>query len=765
MDARSGLIVGAAIIVFGHGASADVTVARGPTPIPDGEALAAGDITVRNDRLAFTLAVESQAPWGVPRGVIVDLAPVRNGAPDLDRIAFADFIPNNWSGWPNTRQQVEVVTETPEKVVIRATRDFGEAEIETTYTLEDGSDRIHLATTMTNKGSEKLADHMSGFTLWPDSGYLFAVPGLAGEDSATAEKALSDRVVAYDRDWFIALHAPYFDRVEYESKDLYLLHSLEPGESRTFEGWLQVGPSGDLAPVVAAEIERAGTPGGTVTGSIASDGKPVQNAVLVVEKEGAPFAWTLTPDGTYSITLPAGDYRVYGTAEGYSQSAPQTVTVTPDGSTTLDFGDLQPPGTVSFAVSDTSGEPLDAKIGIAEGQTPVVEFLGRRTFFTETDAPGKAQATLAPGDYVLSVGHGAGFLGKAKEVPVTVAAGGELDVPVELELLARPPAQGWFASDMHHHADQLEGTTPPADLVRSELAAGLDLIFVSDHDSTVNHAELARIAEGRNIPFIPSVELSPSWGHFNAYPLTPGEPLQIDTSTATAAEVLAEARRLGADAIQSNHPFIPYGYLASLEAGTVPGGFATGIDLLELNGPEDDAKVFERAGRLWTQGQRIYLSGGSDAHDVWVDESGQARAYVHVPGSLTAEGFVENLKDGHAYVTRGPLIIPLVMFGSDLRAQPGQPLKLSFDLTAVNGLAKATLVGPQGEIESRSLDAAPSTATVEFETVMPEGDGEGAQWVALTVEDAEGRMAFSNPIWLKPLTQADLLPAKEPGDG
>lgn len=759
MNARSALIGGAAI-VFGHAAFADVTVTRGPTPIPDGEAVAAGDITVQNDHLAFTLAVESQAPWGVPRGVIVDMAPVRNGVPDLDRIAFADFIPNNWSGWPNTRQQVEVLTETPEKVVIRATRDFGAAEIQTTYTLDEGSDRIHLATTMTNNGSEVLADHMSGFTLWPDTGYLFSVPGLAGEESVTAEKALSDRVVAYDRDWFIALHAPYFDRVEYKSKDLYLLHSLAPGESRSFEGWLQAGPSGDLAPVVAAEIERAGKPGGTLTGRIASDGKAVGNAVLVVEKEGAPFAWTLTPDGNFSMNLPAGEYRVYGTAEGYSQSAPRTLTVAAGESTTLDFGDLQPPGTVSFAVTDTAGRALDAKIGIAEGQAPVVEFLGRRTFFTETDAPGKAQATLAPGDYVLSVGHGAGFLGKAKEVPVTVAAGGRMDVPVELELLARPSAQGWFASDMHHHADQLEGTTPPADLVRSELAAGLDLIFVSDHDTTVNHAELARIAESRNIPFIPSIELSPSWGHFNAYPLTLGEPLQIDTSTATAAEVLAEARRLGADAIQSNHPFIPYGYLASLEAGTVPGGFATGIDLLELNGPDDDAKVFERAGQLWTQGQRIYLSGGSDAHDVWVDESGKARAYVHVPGALTADSFVANLKNGHAYVTRGPLVIPSVMFGSDLRAQPGEPLGLSFDLAAANGLAKATLVGPQGEIESRSLEAAPQTGTVGFETVMPEESGEGAQWVALVVEDTAGRMAFTNPIWLKPLVQADLLPSE-----
>jgi hypothetical protein len=760
MSFRAGLFISAAVGV-GQPALAEVTLTRGATPIPDGEAVAPGDITVQNDRLAFTLAVESQAPWGVPRGVIVDLAPVKDGAPDLDRIAFADFIPNNWSAWPNTRQDVEIVTETPEQVVLRATRDFGDAEIETTYTLEDGSDRIHLVTTMTNNGQAALAEQMSGFTLWPDSGYFFSVPGLQGVGSGTAEKALSDRSVAYDEGWFIALHAPYFDRVEYDSMDLYLLHSLAPGESRTFEGWLQVGASGDLAPVVEAELERSGTPAGTVSGVIGSGATPIENSVLVVEKDGAPYAWTLTPNGNYQIKLPEGEYRVYATAEGYSESEPQVVTVSANGASTLDFEDLQAPGTLNFSVTDTEGAPLDARITITEGQAPLVEFLGRKTFFTELDTAGQAQATLAPGDSVYTVGHGAGFLGKGEEVPFSVASGATQDVPVELEFLARPQENDWYASDMHHHADQLEGTTPPEYVVRSELAAGLDLLFLSDHDSTVNHQEMARMAETRGVPFIPSVELSPSWGHFNAYPLDLGEPLQIDTSTATAAEVLAEARRLGAVAIQSNHPFIPYGYLASLEAGVVPGGFAPDIDLLEMNGVEDDPKVFERANQLWSQGQRIFLSAGSDVHDVWTSESGSARVYVHVPGGVSTEGFVANLKNGHAYVTRGPLIDPEVMFGSDLRVQPGQATPIGFDLTAVNGLAKATLVGPEGEIESRTFEGSPTTATAEF-TVTAEAASEGADWVALTVEDSEGHMAVSNPIWIKPLQEADVLPQEQP---
>jgi len=43
-------------------AGAAVQVIVGPTPIPDGEARAAADITVMNAHLAFALAVETASP-------------------------------------------------------------------------------------------------------------------------------------------------------------------------------------------------------------------------------------------------------------------------------------------------------------------------------------------------------------------------------------------------------------------------------------------------------------------------------------------------------------------------------------------------------------------------------------------------------------------------------------------------------------------------------------------------------------------------------
>jgi hypothetical protein len=188
-------------------AAAQVRVVVGPTPIVDGEARAAHDLTVINEKLAFAFAVDTPPPYGIPRGAVIDVAPVRDGKVGRDRAVFADFIPNNWSGWPNSYQHLEVIEHGPRRVVIRTVRDWGQVTLTTLYTLEAGSDHVELRATMHNGGATALPDLLSGFTLWPKGGYLFGVPGVRDPEQGTTEGALADRMVAYDRDWSIALHA------------------------------------------------------------------------------------------------------------------------------------------------------------------------------------------------------------------------------------------------------------------------------------------------------------------------------------------------------------------------------------------------------------------------------------------------------------------------------------------------------------------------------------------------------------------------------
>src|SRR5665213_1004394 len=546
-------------------ARAAVQVITGPTPIQDGEAKAAGDITVVNEKLAFALAVQSPVPYGVPRGAIIDVAPVTDGKIGRDHVVFADFIPNNWSAWPNTYQHLDILERGPQRAVVRAVRDWGKVTITTVYTLAANSDSIEIHTTMKNGGDVALSGLLSGMTLWPKGGFLFKVPGMAGVVQGKMDGALANRVVVYDENWSVALHAPYADHISEGSMDMYRLHSLAPGESQTFDASLQVGSSGDLKPIVAAEITSKHLASGIVHGVVTGhDGKVIEQPVVVVLERGQPYAWALGRHGEYELSLPIGDYTLYATAKQYSQSVSVPVQVRTGADVVRDFHDLENPGSVQFTVTDArNGKPLDARISIAEGQKPLVEFLGRITFFTELDRKGRINVPIAPGRYVFSVSSGGGFLALKQQVKVSIEAGQAQTVKVAVKRLFDPPARRWYSADLHHHADQAEGVTPPAYLARSQLAAGLDLLFVSDHDSTVNHEALQRIADRRGMAFIPGVEFSASWGHFNAYPLKLGQKLAIDTGTATVQEIFKDGRRLGAIVLQVNHPFIPYGYFAS----------------------------------------------------------------------------------------------------------------------------------------------------------------------------------------------------------
>ena len=123
-------------------AQAAVRVLIGATPIVDGAARAAHDVTVVNEKLAFAIAIDTPPPYGVPRGAIIDVAPVHDGKIGRDRVVFADFIPNNWSGWPNSYQHLDVMERGPRRVVIRTVRDWGKVTLTTVYTLESGSDHV-----------------------------------------------------------------------------------------------------------------------------------------------------------------------------------------------------------------------------------------------------------------------------------------------------------------------------------------------------------------------------------------------------------------------------------------------------------------------------------------------------------------------------------------------------------------------------------------------------------------------------------------------
>ncbi len=742
--------------VFSSQALADVSIATGPTPIPRGDAVGANDITVSNEWFAISIAVDTAPPWGVARGGILDIALIRDGKIGYDIASLVDFMPNQWSSWPTSYQRVSVEMPEPGHAVVRTERDWGEVELVTTLGIRDDDRQIHIVTNMTNRGESPLNDLISGYIVWPDGGSLFGVPGLAGEYAGYETAAMARWSAAYGKDWTLGLHAPFSQYVDYGGRDRYQSHTLQPGESRQFEAWLQIEHGGGLTPLVNAEIERGNAAAGNVSGFLRTiDGSETDNPAVVFLKNGKPYTWVMGRDGRFTCRLPVGEYEAYATAPGHAQGATRSLTVTNGGDVTLDFTDIRPPGQLQVTVSDArSGTPLDARISIREGYRQLISHFGRNTFFTDLDDVGRSVITIPPGDYTLDVSSGGGFTSRRQTHAVRVESGNTHELDVAIESIVHPGTRHWHSIDLHHHSDVLDGFTEASYVLRSQLAAGLDIGFLSDHDSVENNARMQALSEARAYPFIAGTELSPSWAHFNAFPIDDDKVVEIDTGQATVQEVFAEARRMGADLIEANHPYSRYGYFESLEqevhrdgvlTSAVPGGLDLNFELAEIvpGDLEANTKTIERVWRFWNDGHRIYLAAGSDVHDVWLSESGSARTFVFAEDPSDTRAVVNSLKNGHAFATSGPMIYPDMVFGSKVRVAAGETLALRYTAQSVSGIQSIGLVERARHIDSRTYDSPRLEERAEF-IVQPVAD----TWYSVIVTDAADKVAYSNPVWV-----------------
>lgn len=62
--------------------------------------------------------------------------------------------------------------------------------------------------------------------------------------------------------------------------------------------------------------------------------------------------------------------------------------------------------------------------------------------------------------------------------------------------------------DLHTHSDRSDGTDSPTELVRAAAAAGLDVVGLTDHDTTAGWAEAAAAAEGSGVRLVRGIEVS-----------------------------------------------------------------------------------------------------------------------------------------------------------------------------------------------------------------------------------------------------------------
>lgn len=729
---------------------AKVSVTLGPTPIPNGEATNPADITVQNDKFAISIAAATPGPWGAPQGGIMDGGVILpDGKIDINRLAWVDFLPDNWSEWVPSYYKVEVAKDTPQEAVVTAERDWQGLLVENAYTVRDGDDKVHLKTKFTNTTGQEVKDIYSGFCLWNSGGYPLPLVGTA-EPASTgmvpAEGAMADWFVNYDETWGVALHAPYVTHINYQGKDMHRQVNLKPGESLEFEGWLQMLPDGGLSPVLDWEMARKKITPGVITGAVSTTaGEKVAEPVVVVKKNGQTYVWTKGKNAAYELRLPEGEYELYATGKNYGPGQTVKVAVKAGKKQTLNFADVEIPATVNVSVTaKADGRPLDAILRIESGYTPEVRYLGQKVFFTDLEKIGQAELPLAAGQYEISVNYGAGFLASPAKLSLNLKPSEKTARQVALETTYRPSAKAWYSADMHHHSDILDGNTPPETVALSQTARGLDLILLSDHDSAANHARAAKVAASRQKPFIPAIEISPSWSHFNALGLPLGQEL-ANPNNLTVQEIFADARKNGAQLIMVNHPFNNFGYYKAVAENRAPGGYYDAYDLVEINSyylKKHSPLVMERMYEKWNKGLKVYIASGTDSHDLWAETHPGVRTVARVEGELTGDKFLASLKAGHSYVSVGPIVYPEKMFGEEAKVKAGQTI--SFTVESATPFTKARFMHNGQEVQSQEFDPPASKAELKFKApAKPDG------WVNLEIEGPDYGLLWTNPVWLK----------------
>lgn len=422
----------------------------------------------------------------------------------------------------------------------------------------------------------------------------------------------------------------------------------------------------------------------------------------------------------------------------------------------LPFSIASQPGVPVTVHVTVNGEPADALIRIIQNdRTAGVEY-------TDVHTPGRAQFQLVPGDYRLRIEHGAGFTSLPRTLDVTVRAGSSVEVAVQIERLLDARTAGYYSADLHTHtiasAAAMErdfgiknhGVTPVDQAVGVQLAADLDVMFISDHNSVDGHELFAQTAQERRVPFVLSEEITTlRWGHFNPYSLRPGELVEFKFDK-VPSQFFEEARAKGATMIQVNHPLDPTGgYFFSRNQPE----FDPSFDAAEVfNGSfdESDNQTVLQMFRYWNEGKRYVATAVSDDHD-WKalgDQYGTPRTYVRVEGALTAEKFIASLKAGHAFVTYGPLLFVSAngsaIPGDTVPVQAGAKITLTADVRSVVPLdgVKAEVIRNGERIQTFELSGSAQMLSLED---SPTVNG----WYVVRLVDAQRKyLALTNPIWV-----------------
>ncbi len=315
------------------------------------------------------------------------------------------------------------------------------------------------------------------------------------------------------------------------------------------------------------------------------------------------------------------------------------------------------------------------------------------------------------------------------------------------------PGSGWYRGDLHTHTDHsdADGRTV-TDLLQSARAAGLDFIFLTDHNTISGLAEM----DAANCPDLLTtggLELTTFWGH--ALCLGGREWLDWRIHPGDGGMV-----RLAEDAYARNQIFIishpqsqgdPGCTGCSWRFGEMMPGNARLIEI--WNGPWCSEGYNEAALALWydwlNQGLHLVATAGSDSH-YGQDYAARPGFSIIYARELSEPALLEALLAGRLYMSAGPQLKFQAQAGEDQVWPVGSTLELANHQRASFTLAWADCP-PRSQmrliVNGRLYRQ--WTAECQGEAVW-QMSAQDADWVVVELRGAQGEMlAITNPIYLR----------------
>jgi 3',5'-nucleoside bisphosphate phosphatase len=131
--------------------------------------------------------------------------------------------------------------------------------------------------------------------------------------------------------------------------------------------------------------------------------------------------------------------------------------------------------------------------------------------------------------------------------------------------------------DLHTHSSVSDGTETPAELLATARNAGLDVVALTDHDTTDGWAEAERTRPA-GLTVVPGMELSCRWFlpdqppisvHLLAYLFDPRHPALVDELVRLRTERLSRGERIVQNLVDDGYPLVWDDIVAGCSGGVI----------------------------------------------------------------------------------------------------------------------------------------------------------------------------------------------------